>query len=172
MTVLSYRQYGLACLVLRGGLRDDQDYSGTLQALPSIVFKAPDNGFITNFFKKRSSFYFSPIFVNSFHPLQSDGQYLMAIDESEKHTLSVWSWQEESVIVKTTVRFHQFSTTKWYPEKVALGNTENLSQVTVIGSPGLRDGQKASKNIYYTKGGTASKISQYILAYFPRWGKF
>ena len=103
MTVLSYRQYGLACLVLGGGLRDDRDYSGTLQALPSIVFKAPDNGFITNFFKKRSSFYFSPIY--SFHPLQSDGQYLMAIDESEKHTLSVWSWQEESVIVKTTVRF-------------------------------------------------------------------
>lgn len=36
--------------------------------------------------------------------IQSDGQYLMAIDESEKHTLSVWAWQEESVIVKTTVR--------------------------------------------------------------------
>ena len=52
-------------------------------------------------------------------------------------------------------------------------HTENLlSQVTEIGSPGLRDGQKASKNIYYTKGGTASKISQYILAYFPRGGKF
>ena len=35
--------------------------------LPSIVFKAPDNGFIANFFEKRSSFYFSPISVNSFH---------------------------------------------------------------------------------------------------------
>lgn len=28
----------------------------------------------------------------------------MAIDESDKHTLSVWSWQEESVVVKSAVR--------------------------------------------------------------------
>jgi len=37
---------------------------------------------------------------------QSEGQYLMAIDESEKHTLSVWSWQDEKLIVKSTVRHH------------------------------------------------------------------
>ena len=32
----------LYCLVLRGGLRDGQDYSVRIQVLTPIVFKAPD----------------------------------------------------------------------------------------------------------------------------------
>jgi len=29
---------------------------------------------------------------------------LLAIDESEKHVLSVWAWQEEQLVVKSSVR--------------------------------------------------------------------
>ncbi|KAF6019071.1 hypothetical protein EB796_022626 [Bugula neritina] len=34
--------------------------------------------------------------------VESDGQYLLAIDESEKHVLSVWAWQEEQLVVKSS----------------------------------------------------------------------
>ena len=40
----------LSCLVFRGGLRDDDSYSVRIQVLTPMVFKAPDNFFITYYY--------------------------------------------------------------------------------------------------------------------------
>ena len=33
----------------------------------------------------------------------SDGRYLLAVDEGERHILSVWEWKRQRLITKTTV---------------------------------------------------------------------
>ncbi|XP_013411002.1 echinoderm microtubule-associated protein-like 2 isoform X2 [Lingula anatina] len=34
---------------------------------------------------------------------ESEGEYLMAIDEGERHVMSVWNWQDEKMLAKTTL---------------------------------------------------------------------
>ena len=33
----------------------------------------------------------------------TDGKYLMVVDEGERHVLSVWEWKRQRLITKTTV---------------------------------------------------------------------
>lgn len=51
----------------------------------------------------RSSFPFIIYFYISL--IQSNGNFLCVIDNAEKHVLSIWDWQKERNVAKTTVSF-------------------------------------------------------------------
>lgn len=41
-----------------------------------------------------------------------DGSMLLAVDDSERHVLTVWQWEQVKLVAKTTVRLFKLSNIK------------------------------------------------------------